>query len=526
MLLASVALNFASLAVPVLMLHLYDRIIPNSAYATLASLLIGVAAAVMLEAALRHARAALAVRLAAQEEHVLSRAALEQVVRADRRLASAPGDMADGFAAIAEWRSHRTGDLAFTLADLPFALMFLGVLSILSPLLVLTAIAAVLPCLAAAFALGPAAARAIKDRTEAESRRHSLTYEAVAAIEPLKAMGAEAAMLRRHERLVASSAAAGRRTTISVQLCNALANGGSQTVATAIALVGGWLAMHQLLSNGALAAAILLGSRAMDPVARFAAATPMLARARASRNRIIRLLATPTMPHGGHRRVALQEVRLDGLCIARPDGGRLLTNLRFTLRRGDCVLLRGAGGAGKTRLLMAMAGLEPPAEGSVLFDGLPAAQLDEVALRSSIALLSQRPVLLPGRVIDNLTRFDSLMEPEARRLATELGLDAFFERHPAGFAMQVGRGDGQELPPSIVERIALVRALVGQPRLILFDDACAAQDAEGVLRLRRLLAGLRPSVAMMLVTEHPELLALATRQIRIVEGQIQEFLPP
>lgn len=524
-LLASAGLNLAGLAVPVLLLQLYDRIIPNAAFGTLAALIAGVGLAILLELVLRQARAGIAAWIAAQEEHALSTAALRRVIRADPRAAPSPGVQADALAAIAEWRSHRTGELAFTLADLPFAALHLGFLAWLSPLLAAAALLGALPGLAAAIALGPVAGRAIADRAASEANRHGLSLEAIAAIEPLKAMGAEAAMLRRHERLVAAAAAAGRRTAVTVQLCAALAMAAGQMVVAAVALAGAWLAMQEQLSGGALAAAILLASRGIEPLARLAAATPSLARARAARRRIGRLFAMPAIAAGREPAGPLERVALSGFALADPLGRPLLRPSDLELRRGDCIALDGAGGAGKTILLATLAGLLPAPPDSLFLDGVPVERLDPATLAPRIAHLAQRPVLIPGRVMDNLTRFEPRHEAQARRLAAELGLDDVFDRHPLGYALEIGRGASQELPLSVVERIAAVRALVGAPRLVLFDDAAAAQDAEGERRMRALLARLRPQVAMVIVSAQPEWRALANRRVVLAEGILREVAP-
>jgi ABC-type bacteriocin/lantibiotic exporter with double-glycine peptidase domain len=521
-LLASAALNCAALAVPVLLLQLYDRIIPNAAFGTLAAMLGGVAAAVLVEAGLRQARATIAGWVAAQEEHALSGAALRRVLRADPRAAPSPGVQADALAAIGEWRGHRSGDLAFALADLPFAALYLGFLAWLSPLLAGAALLGALPGLAAAIAFGPAAARAIADRSASEASRHGLTLEAIAAIEPLKAMGAEAAMLRRHERLVAAAAAAGRRTAIAVQLCAALAMGAGQMVVAAVALAGAWLAMRDQLSAGALAAAILLASRGIEPLARLASVTPTLARARVARRRVATLLAMPAIAAGTEPARPIGRIALRGFALPDPRGGELVAPFDLDLARGECLALSGAGGTGKTRLLATLAGLLPPAPGTLLFDGVPVERLDPATLAPQIAWLGQRPALVPGRVMDNLTRFDPRHEAQARLLAAELGLDTFFDRHPLGYALEVGRGGSQDLPPSIVERIAAVRALVGAPRLILFDDAAGAQDQAGEARMRALLARLRPQAAMVIVAAQPGWHALADRRLVIAEGRLAE----
>lgn len=525
-LLASALLNLAALALPLLLLQIYDRIIPNAAYGTLAALLLGVGVAIALEAALRQARTTIAAWTSAREEHALTVAAATRILHADPRQLPPPGPLADGMAAIGEWRSHRNSQLAFILADLPFVLVFLGFLAWLSPLLAGAALAAAAPGLLAAALLGRSAARAIAGRTEAETFRHALAQDAVAAIEPLKAMAAEAQMLRRHERLVAASAAAGRRTTIQVQLCQALAGAGAQMVVAAVALTGAWLMMQEEISGGAAAAAILLASRGIEPLARLAAATPSLQRARAARRRVETVLDVAQERQDGANPGEVRDITLHGVGFATAGGEWLLRGVSFDLRQGDCISIQGQGGSGKTRLVLALAGLLPPDEGHVAVNGLPRDALDPAALRRQTALLPQHPSLVPGRVIDNLTGFDPEAEAAALALAAELGLDAHFGRLPDGYATAIGRGGALELPPSVTERVVAVRALVGGRRLILFDDAARTQDQDGDLRMRALIARLKPDAITVLVSDRADWLALADRHYRIEAGGLVQVARP
>jgi ATP-binding cassette subfamily C protein LapB len=137
-----------------------------------------------------------------------------------------------------------------------------------------------------------------------------------------------------------------------------------------------------------------------------------------------------------------------------------------------------------------------------------------------VALLAQHPALLPGRVIDNMTRFEPRYTDAALALAAELGLDAWFARQPVGTAMAVGRSDGQELPASVAERVAAVRALVRRPRLILFDEANAAQDRDGDARMRALLERLKPNAMIVLVSHRPSWLAMADRTYLLRDGRM------
>lgn len=523
---ASLVLNLAGLAMPLLLLQLYDRIIPNAGFATLAALLLGVAFAVGMEAVLRYARSSLMIWIAAREEHRLSIAAVLAVLQADPKATPTPGVQATRMAAIAEWRSLRSGELGHSIADLPFVAMYLGFLAWVSPLLAAASLAAAVPCLLAAAALAPVAARALGARAATEAQRHGLTYEVIQAIETLKSLGAEAAMQRRHDRLAASSSASARRSAITAQACNAFAVAAGQCVVACVALVGALEVMREAISPGALAASILLATRGTEPLTRLAAATPSLVRARVARQRIQALLALPPQLHGGLPPGEVQEIRLQRVGIRREDGSALLRHVALSVSRGECIAIRGAGGSGKSRLLEVLAGVEEADEGVVLVDGRRRQLLDPDLLRRQVALVPQVPVLVPGRVIDNLTRFTPSLEPEARRLATELGLDRFLDQHPSGHALVVGGRNSQDVPAAVAERIGLVRALVTGPRVVLFDAANNAQDRDGDSRMLRLLARLKPDTAIVMVSDRPSWLALADRIYRIERGRLEPCAHP
>jgi ATP-binding cassette subfamily C protein LapB len=333
-------------------------------------------------------------------------------------------------------------------------------------------------------------------------------------------------MLRRHERLVAATAAAGRRTTIRVQLCQALAGAGAQMVVATVALTGAWLMMQGEISGGAAAAAILLASRGIEPLARLAASTPSLQRARAARQRVETVLAVAQERQDGANPGELRDIALHQLGFATPGGEWLLRGVSLALRQGECISIQGPGGTGKTRLILALAGLLPPDEGCIAVNGLPRDALDPAALRRQTALLPQHPSLVPGRVIDNLTGFDPEAETAALALAAELGLDAHFGRLPDGYATAIGRGGALELPPSVTERVVAVRALAGGRRLVLFDDAARTQDQDGDLRMRTLIARLKPDAIIVLISDRPDWLALADRRYRIEAGRLVQVARP
>nr|WP_246048287.1 ATP-binding cassette domain-containing protein [Hankyongella ginsenosidimutans] len=188
--------------------------------------------------------------------------------------------------------------------------------------------------------------------------------------------------------------------------------------------------------------------------------------------------------------------------------------------------MSGANGCGKSSLLwMLMGGLHPQ-EGRVTVNGAPIETINLKTLRQQVAFIPQRAVLFKGTVLDNLTNFDvDTNLAQALDLATALGLDRYFAGVPDGYEMEIGAATNGGLPSGVVQRIAMVRALVGDPQLILFDEANAALDQAGDKLMRELLVRYQTRAAIVIVSFRPSLLAIADRQYHLRDGRLVDVTP-
>lgn len=538
---ATLGAHLLALAVPLAMLQVFDRILPQAAVGTLVMLCAGLLVFVVLEAALRRARAALVGWAAAQAEHGQRMAALDHLLRCDLAAFERmpPGTQLDRFAAIGRLGAQSAQDAGAPAVHAVILLLYLGALAWVAPSLLPVPLAGALLALALGAGMGGAVLRHAAARAAADARRLSFLVEVLRAIETVKAMAIEGPMRRRHDRLLRGGAVPTHDLALSGGLAvaaNAAVAGLTMVATTAC---GALLVMDGSLTLGAMAAGLLLAGRAMPPAMQLQLQLRRGARAAQWREEaaaLFRIPAEPAPPAGLPPPTPLGCLTLAAATIATPappeepgtgtgdqpplTAGPLLHDVALSVAVGEAVAITGPSGSGKSTLLWVLSGLIRPAAGQLLLDARDARTIDPGVLRRQVALVPQQPVLLRGTVRENLTRFDPALEEEALEIARALRLDRAIAEQPGGLDLALGAGPTSPLPAALARGITIVAALAGRPRAILFDEANGGLDRATDAALLDWLRRRRPEVALVLVTHRPSYLALADRQWRIAEGRL------
>jgi ATP-binding cassette subfamily C protein LapB len=514
---ASILVNALGLALPIVLLQVYDRIIPRAAVESLALLIAGLGVALLFEIALRLSRAALLHWVGARFEHELSMAAIDHALRCDIAALEreAPGAHLERMAGIAALRTHRAGEAALARYDLGFAALFLCAIAWISPLVA----GALLAMALLALAIGERQGRRIRDCSAArqahDGERWSFVIEALGAMEVVKSLGVEGAMERRYDRLCRGSAALGRDLADASGFAAGLNSPLLQGATLIVAAVGALEVVADQMTVGGLAACVLLSNRLMQPILGLQAQRNRGRLAAHSAARLDGLFALPADAERDRQPGLIRSLELRGAGCDRDDGWPILQEVSLRVETGETVAITGPNGSGKSTLMWMLSGDLKPQRGALLINGDDAASLSHEALQAQIGFLTQQSAMLDGTVLDNLTRF----EPErhldaAMQLCRQFGLDRWFAERPEGFNARVGGGT-RSLPPAIEQQIAFVRALVLRPRVILFDEACAALDPAAEARLRAYLVSRKGDAAIVLATRQSRYLALADRRYRI-----------
>jgi ATP-binding cassette subfamily C protein LapB len=527
---ATLVINLLSLALPAVLLQVYDRIVPNNSVDTLYLLIIGLAICFVLDAVLRSARAALAGWSGARYEFRIGVAAVERVLHGDPRAVenASVGVHLDRLSAIDQLRDFYANQGATVLVDLPFVFLFLGFIAVIGGNLVLVPIVLMVIFGWAALRTGARLRDALTSRGVIDDRRMSFIIEVLTGAHTMKALAMETLMIRRYERLMNSAAQEVYRTAILSNVAQNLGAVFTQIASFAVAAFGAMSVLDNTMTLGSLAACTMLAGRAMQPMLRAMGIWTQFQSIRVAHERLANLFDMPMEAGYGARPITVDKgtIAFDNVHFSYDGRREVYGGLSLAIGAGECVGISGGNGAGKSTLVALMAGLQMPNSGVVRLDGHDLRGVDRRSYVRAIGYLPQHCTLFTGTILDNLVMFRGRKyHDEALRLAGELGLDEYIARMPHGYETRIDSSAHDQLPGGVRQRIAVVRALVEKPRVILFDEANTALDQQSDAKLRRLLETLRGKTTMVLVSYRPSLLELADRRFELIKGELH-LRPP
>jgi ATP-binding cassette, subfamily C, bacterial LapB len=538
MITSSIIINLLALAFPLLMLQLYDRILPHQSYDTLGLLAFAVGIAIAIEAVMRVVRSYTTAWIAARFEHkamlaVAERALAEPLHDFERK---GTGTVIDGFKSVSSLKYHYSGQTFQQLMDLPFTLLYVLIVFILSPW-----IGALLSIGYAIFIYitwknGHEDPALIKEQKQADLRRANFLNETLNNVHTLKSMTMEALMLRRYERLQESCASVMSRLTYAIDMSAGIGNIFSPLMNMLVVAIGAWLVINNQLSNGELAACLLLGMRSLAPLQRLGGMWNKYQQDEVLRDGLAAIIAQDGLqvtlnelgsePKATDRPIVASSVSLDHVTYRFPGlKTEIFKDLNLEVKAGECVAINGASGSGRTTLLQLLAGVLHPTEGKVLVDGNDIRDIELHDLSEVIAYLPQKALMFEGSLLDNVSVFDPTRIDRALLASKSLGLGDFVSKMPRGWDSPVGDMAADSLPPGFRQRIAIVRALSNQPNIILFDDATSVMDTEGDTAFLRFMEAVKGKVTIVLVSQRPSFLRLADRNLYLQDGQLHPVEP-
>lgn len=532
LILASLFINVLALAMPLTLLQVYDRIIPNTAEGTLIMLIIGVGTALLLEAGLRQGRSYVSGWMGARFEHLAGVAAVERLINVSiidyERQGS--GVHLERFNALGPLKEFYAGQAILALCDLPFAVLFLGAMFYLAGELVLVPIGLIIVFSITALIVGRKLKGALESRMHADDRRYSFIIEVLGGIHTVKGLAMEDQMIRRYERLQETCAAA--EYNVALHSSSASSTGAlfSQLVLFCVVGYGATFVIDGELTVGGLAACTMLAGRSMQPLQKAVGIWTRFQSIQLSLERVRDLFKLkPEKPFGLPELPPVRgDLRLEGVTFSYgkdkegDDLPPIFDDVDLAVETGETIGITGAGSSGKTTLLYLMMGVFAPTAGRVTIDRLDLAEYEPSSIRHQIAYLPQEGVLFHGTILENVTMFRDEKIDDALDISRLLGLDSVVAHMPNGYDTVVGDGAGDKLPKGIKQRIAIARALVDKPRVLLFDEANAAMDSAGDATLRNLLERLKGRVTLVLVTPRPSMLNLADRIFDITDAKLVE----
>lgn len=525
--LASAVANLLALGASLYSMQVFDRVIPNQGFDTLAVLTVGVAGAVLLEFVLKHVRAQLVDLSSNAIDHHLSEWFFSRTlgIRMEAR-PEAVGTLASQVKAFELVRGVLASTSVFVLADVPFALFFVGVIFLLGGPVGLVPLVVLPLALAAGLGFQAAIRRHTRTAQVTANRKTGLLVEAVDGAESIKAQGGEWTLQGRWNRLVQESTEADQSLRSLGALSQNLTTALQQLGYVGLIAVGAWLATQNELSMGALLACSILSNRALAPIVQLPGVMVQWAHARAALEGLDKVIALPNeqLEQPGQLTAAIADssLRFEGVRFAYGAARRQVLALeRLEVRPGDRIGLIGPVGSGKSTLLKIASGLYRPNEGRLLLSGVDMALLHPGLLRESIGYLPQDLRLVSGSLRDNLRL--GLPDPGDEALleaARESGLLPLISGQPKGLALEITEG-GRGVSGGQRQLVGMTRLLLGHPRVWLLDEPTGAMDAEHEARLLALLRSrLGPQDSAIISTHKTALLPLFTRLWVVQNGQV------
>ncbi len=526
--LASTAINLLALAMPLLLLQVYDRIIPNRSIGTASVLALGVMTALLAEAALKIARSHILGVLATRFEIRMNKAAAAHLLHSD--LAGfesvSPGRHMERLTAIAQLRDYGSGQNLLTLYDLPFAALYLGLIWFLGGPVVIVSIVGFVFLALAAIPASRFARAALQSASDVDDTRFNFLISVLMGLTSLKMMALERQVLRRYERLQTQRLTEQRSAFLANQRLVEIGQFIVQLTTIGTISLGSLYVLEGRISVGGLSACTLLVGRFLQLSQSFILLSSRQQNSAVARNRLGELFALPPMPPEHGRLDAAQaepHLSIEGLRFSLGDK-EILTDAQFDIRAGEIVGLVGANGSGKTTLLSLIAGLYRPSQGEIRFGGRPLSDYSDESRARVIAFVPQEETVFQGTILDNVTMFHPELSDLAVTVSERMGLAELLLGLPLGFATPVGEGAGEApLPRGLVQRISLARALILDPKILLFDDANSAVDDQGDQKFGQLLGELRQTCGIVIVSHRPSILKQADRICRLNDGKIDQL---
>lgn len=527
--LATVFINILGLALPLVMLQIYDRIVPNQAYGTLSWLIIGFMIALLLESCLRLARSAITDWIAARFEHSIGLDGVRRMLasRLEDFESSGVGGHIERLAAVSVLRGFYGGQAVQLLLDLPFSVIFLYTIHLLAgwrvaviPAGVIIIYAIIIGFIKIFYRRSRLASKQLDDR------RNNFIVESLSGIHTIKSMTIEEQIVRRYERLQAQTA----RNTYTINLIGeAPTNLGGMfglIILFGVILFGGFEVMAGRMTLGALAACTLLGGRVFQPIRTAAGFWVRFSDLQIAKEQLRNLAALRTDSPPDAQPLPeeiLGELNLENVAFRYQGGpeGYLIDGVSLNIKPCEFVCIDGPKSSGTTTLLSLMMGHLKPESGQVFIDGFDLADHDVSQLRGRLEYLPQKGVLFKGTVFENITLFNPYRQDNAVDAARLLGLDEALAELPRGYATEVGNKLHEALPSGIIQRISAARALVIRPRILLVDKTDESMDEESERLFIALLTRLKGMCTIVMASNRRRYTGLADRVFRLVNGKLE-----
>jgi subfamily B ATP-binding cassette protein HlyB/CyaB len=403
-------------------------------------------------------------------------------------------------------REFIAGAAVSVILDFPFLLIFAAVMFAYSWQLTLIALGILFVVAGLSVAVTPLLRARLNRQFLLGARNQAFVTEYVAGMETVKSLQMEPRLEGRYDEMLASYLAAGFATRQLSNTYNVIANALEQTMTLSILCVGALLVMqHDGFTIGMLVAFQMFASRLSQPMLRLAGLWQEFQQASIAVKRLGDIMDAPAEPQvlvPGRTVEGKGEVRIEGLSFRySPEHPYLYKNLSLTLKPGKLTVLTGPSGSGKSTLAKLLLGFYQPTDGRIEIDGKDIRHLSANELRQYFGIVPQETYLFSGTIYENLIAanpnagFDDVVQ--ACKVAE---IHETIEKLPQGYNTVIGE-HGVGLSGGQKQRLAIARAVLKRPRILIFDEATSGLDQQTAERFAQTVNKLK-GVATVLFIAH------------------------
>ncbi len=525
-LIASVLVNIFALVSPLFIMNVYDKVVPNLAFDSLWVMAVGAGIAYLFDLVMRQLRSYLVDVAAKKVDIIVSSQLFAKAIGIPlEKRSPSVGGMAKQLGEFDHIRDFLTSATITALVDIPFALFFLMIIALVAGDLALVPVIGSVIIIGFTLYIQPKLKRAIEEGNKFAGLKHGHLIESLSALESIKASGAEGILQKTWQQMTGHSATWQLK---SKKLSNSVSNVAQfvvQLTTVSVVILGVYRVADAEISMGGIIAAVMLSSRAIAPMAQLAS---LMTRGNTTISALRQLDGIMTQEdefeNKGHL-VSQQrihgKIELNNVSFNYPESEKpVLNSISLKLNPGERVAIIGRNGSGKTTLAKLILGLYRPSQGSLRYDGIDCAQVHPSDLRRNFGYLPQDVTLFHGSVRDNIlfgTR--QVSEHQLIRAVQLSGVSQFTHLEAEGLDRQVGEG-GTALSRGQRQTVALARACLNDPPVLLMDEPTASLDARAEKQFVRSMAHVTQDRSFVLITHKMHLLGLVDRVIVLDHGHI------
>ena len=525
---ASIFINIFQLVSAFYIMTVYDRVIPNNALDSLIALTIGVAIVLIFDFILKMLRSYFTDLAGAELDRVVNDKIFKKIVSHDNDVIGSPSAVATSVREFEGVRDFFSSASLVALIDTPFMLLFLGIIASIGGWVAIVPILIVPLVIIVASAVQPMIKKYSKSTSGLQRNKMSTLLELLNNVEAVRTVAGGGFLEKRWKETVNTSSLQLIKARTINNIATIFSQSALQISSAGIVCVGVILISNQSITTGALIACVILSGRTLSPLVQIGQLLTKLNNTLISYRNIDKLMTD----------VSRDELTIDQKAVVLKNGKVEIENLEYSidetkilnqisvnLNDGEKLGIVGAVGSGKTSLLKHIIGYILPSSGTILVSDYDIKNIPSKLLREHIGYCSQNIQLFSGSIYDNITAgLEDSSEEDVVEAATIACCHDFIAKLPGGYGYQLIE-NGMNLSGGQRQSIALARAFIRKPKLLVLDEPTSSMDSETEEKIVNNIFSLPNNPTIIISTHRIQHLTRTDKIGIVVNGQMARLGP-